>query len=373
MSLGYAPYLLMHSKAVYSGMAPSTKITPPGYFRSLLENSRANIVSQGIDDGSGHIKSVQVKYRTRLPLGASATTDTCDLDIRPAYSEATIAATQFRKLSIFLEDDTLARYMNDASSRVQMVNGIPTLTGVTPLMQEQMDMIMESANGLLGDINNDLLVAQATAFGKNQVTGSTASTAVNFPLTLNGSLTTGMDKVMADAEANEMNLSNSYVVGSGLVANYYRQQIAKGVATNGVNTALLASPNFYTDLQAASAWGTNQFGIFEKNAVQFIDINRYTGFKAGIKGSSFFGTLPMSVSDSAGNSISINIDIQMKYVDCPTEVVVSGYVDPQSVNRGWILILSKSFDQFNIPVDAYDASDRLTGNNGTLRYTASNS
>lgn len=373
MSLGFAPYLLKHSKAVFQGIAPSTKITPMGYTRMLVENTKANIVSTGIDDGSGHIKDLKIKYRTRLPKGKSQDTDNCDIDARPAYAEQTIESTMFRKYAIMLEDETIAKYENEAS-RLLAPDGT-SLKGVTPLMSELWEVIMETINGLLGDINDDLVTKQVTNFGVNQTNGLATAKTVNFALsTATNPLTAGMTMLMADARANEFNLNNCVIVGSGLIDNYYIQQLAKavGAGDNGINQSQLALPKFYHDFECASGWGTNQFGIFEKNAVQLIDINRYTGFKAGNKGSDFFGTLTVPVLDAQGNMMPFTFDIQLTYIKCPTELVIGGYGDPQTVNRGWALIISKSFDSFNIPSDAYHADDRLYGNNGTLRYVATN-
>lgn len=374
MSLGFAPYLLKQSKAVFQGIAPSTKITPVGYTRMLLENSKPNIISEGIDDGSGHIRDIRIKYRTRLPKGKTQTSDNCDIDIRPAYAEDTISATMFRKLAILLEDSTIARYEKEASA--MLAPGGASLKGVTPLMSEQWAVIMESINGLMQDINDDLVTKQVTNFGINQTNGLATAKTVNFPLsTTTNPLTAGMTMVMADARANEMDLSQSLIVGSGLIDNYYLQNYANAVGTaqNGVNQSQLALPKYYHDFDCAGSWGANQFGIFEKNAVQLIDINRYTGFKAGEKGGDWFGSLTVPVADAQGNMVPFTFDLQLTYIKCPTEVVIGGYGDAQTVNRGWVLIISKSFDAFNIPSDAYDADDRLTGNNGTLRYTATNS
>ncbi len=372
--IGFAPALLFHSKAVFDGITPSTKITPVGFTRMLLDNSKPNIVSSGIDDGSGHIKDVRVKYRTRLPKGKSATTDNCDIDARPAYNEVTVAASMFRKYAVMLEDDVIARYEKEASG---LMNPIGTaLSGVTPLMTEQWEVIMETINGLMQDMNDDLVVKQVANFGKNQTTGAATAKAVNFPLSaIVNDLTSGMTSVMADARLNEMDISKSFIVGSGLIDAYYIQQNAAAISANqaGVNSNRLALPKYYNDFDCDNAWGTNEFGIFEKNAVQLIDINRYVGFKAGMKGGDFFGTLTVPVMDAQGNMSSFTFDIQLTYIKCPTELVIASEGDRAiKVNRGWALIISKSFDSFNIPADAYDAADRLTGNNGTLRYVATN-
>lgn len=374
MSNGYVPYLLLTAKEVYKGNNPGQKVTPPGFLRMLLENTKPNVLSTGVDDGTGHIKEVKVKYRPRVRSGATITVDDCSIQARPAYSEATVGTTLFRKYSYFLDDDTIARYSADASRQVMKVGSIAYLNQITPFMQEQWDLLMEAANAVLGDIDKDLLTKQASNFGKNQTTGLTSTKSMNFPLNAtNNDLTAGMSGLLADARANEIDLSKCAFVGSGLIDNYILQQAAKTAAQNGLNTALQAMPNFYQDYYAASQWGANQFGIFEKDAVQLIDVNRYVGFKGGIRpGGSWFGNMPLPIYDSQGNMIMMNFDIQMKYIDCPESVAIGDeYVS--NVGRGWQIIVSKSFDLFVQPSDMYSSQDRLTGVNGTLRYTASNS
>jgi hypothetical protein len=65
------------------------------------------------------------------------------------------------------------------------------------------------------------------------------------------------------------------------------------------------------------------------------------------------------------------MDVQMKYIDCPTEITV-GEGQPQTVNRGWQIILSKEYAMWVQPTDAYQASDPLEGTNGTLLYYIDN-
>lgn len=127
----------------------------------------------------------------------------------------------------------------------------------------------------------------------------------------------------------------------------------------------------WNDAYSRSAWGANQFGVFAENSLGLIEVDRYVGSFAGLKGGSAFFTMPIpiAVSGVADELGSINIDCQMKYVDCPTEVS-DGAGGTKKINRGWVLYISKSFGLFNMPTDMYKSSDRLSGNNGTLRYTA---
>jgi len=367
MANGFMPHLLMHSKQVFGEATPGMKITPPGFLKMLLNNSRPQITSRGIDDGSGHIRELRIKYRTRVPAGKTSTSDNCDVDAFPSYLEDTIAATLFRKYALMIEDETIAQYERDASASVAV--GRPA----TSLMVDQWNAIIEAANGLFADINDDLLVKQNLNWGVNVVSGNNTATTVNFDLNAaQNDLNSGMTLVMAEAMENEINMGNTFVVGSGLVNNYFLQQAAKGVANSGLDTSRLAMPPFFFDPGTSSAWNVNEFGVFERNAAQLVNINRFDGFKGGNKGGTLFGTITLPVIDSLGSGdlSSFTFDYQWKYNDCPTEIEFEGY--PRTQNRGWVLILSASYDLYNIPANAYDATDRLAGNNGSLLYEATN-
>ena len=97
--------------------------------------------------------------------------------------------------------------------------------------------------------------------------------------------------------------------------------------------------------------------------------------------STFLFTLELPLVDSLGGTElqSFKFDAQLRHIDCPTQVQIGGQVDSEgepvltSVDRGWVLDLMANYGQFNITNDAYASTDRLTGNNGTLRYSATNS
>lgn len=372
-SLGFMPYMLLQSKEVFKGSTASEKITPTGFLRALIESSRPNVVSQNMSDDSGHIRDVKIKYQPRGRTGLTTTHDSCDVQVQPAYAEQTISRTLYRALGIMIQDDVVAAYEKEASAQVKQIQGIPQLAQVNPLMMEFWNTIVRHANTLYGDINIDLVTAMATNFGKNQTTGLTTAKTINFPLdSTNNDLTAGMSGILADARLNEINLNNCYIVGGGLIDNYMLQQSAKSAAQNGLNTAQQPMLQYYNDLYTGAIWGANNFGVFERDSVQLVEANRFIGFKAGIKpGGSWFGVLPLPIMDAQGNMQSIDFDVQVKYVDCPSSVVV-GDTYPTSVQRGWQIILSKSYDLFTQPSGAYNAADRLTGNNGTLRYNATN-
>jgi hypothetical protein len=369
MGKGLANALLISSREAFRGATPIDKLTTPGFLQYLLGNNKPDIISQGKDDGSGYIRDVKIRYRTRGVPGKSVTVDNCTVQVKPAYKEFTVPATSYRALGLVFEDDQIAKFEKDALAQVSA--GTPTMTGI---MKDIYEAIIEQANGLFADINNDLLGLQVANFGKNVVTGSNAAKTINF--VLNGTtnpLNQGMTEVMSDAMLNEMRIANATIVGSGLINNYYMQQVAKSADQSGVNTNQLALPKFYFDPYAQGAWGANKFGLFEKDAVQFVNVCRFRGPKAGQKGSDFFMTLRLPVMDSLGQGAmaAFEFDVQLTYRTCPGDVIIGGAA-PVALGRGWNIILSCAYQTVNIPLDSYEATDRLFGNNGTYLYTATN-
>lgn len=372
MGKGLANALLISSREAFRGAAPVAKLTTPGFLQYLLANNKPSIISTSKDDGSGYLRNVTIRYRTRGVPGKSTTTDDCSIQVKPAYRELIVPATSYRALGITFADDEIKYFERDA---LAMINGG---TGMTPMMKDVYEGIIEQANGLFADINNDLLAVQAANFGMNVVPGNNTPKTINFPLsTATNPLNTGMLEVMSDAMANEVRLAGASIVGSGIANNYYLQQMAKGLDQSGVDTSKLALPNFYYDPYAQAAWGANEFGLFEKDAVQFVNICRFRKGFDGQMGDSFFTTLRLPLTDSLGqgNLGAFEFDVQLVYRSCPGELQVGPVsVDnpPLSLGRGWNIILSASYQTVNIPSDSYQTTDRLYQVNGTFSYVATN-
>ena len=377
MGKGLANALLIASREAFRGATPIDKLTTPGYLQYLLGNNKPDVIGQGKDDGSGYIRDVKIRYRNRGVTGQTTTADDCSIQTRSAYLEYTVPSTSYRALGIAFEDDMIAKFEKDALA--QMSVGTPTMTGI---MKDIYESIIEQANGLFGDINNDLLAAQVANFGKNVVTGSNAAKTINFwqDATKNY-LNQGMTEVMSDAMANEIRLAGACIVGSGLINNYYLQQraIPAGEGNmSGINTSTLALPNFYYDPYAQAAFGANKFALLERDAVQFVNLCRFRGPKAGQKGSDFFMTLRLPVIDSLGQGsmASFEFDVQLTYRTCAGELQVGPAGEgnpPVQLGRGWNVILSSAYQTVFLPSDSYGAADRLHLVNGTFLYTAANS
>jgi len=373
---GFAPFLLLQAAAIQKAGYTAKKVTPKGYLEMLLSNGQPNLISQSVSDASGHVRDVKYWYRQRGIGGQSRTTDDCDIDARPSRLEGTIPSTLFRVSSWQFDDELIAKYEKEASAVVgPAAKAYDPKSPLPSIMMEIWDSVVEQANGLLIDINSDLMDLQAVAFGVNVVTGSNASQTLNFGLsTTTNPLNEGLTKLLTDARANEIDITSATIVGSGFIDAVYMQRVQNALsnAQNGVNQSNLSMPKYFYDPMAATKFGANQFGLFEKDAVQLLSVDRYVGFKSGFKGNSYFFNITLPITNSlGGNELSnITFDCQMFYSDCPQTINVGG--SPTAVGRGWNLIMSKSFYQVNKPSDSFASGDRLEGANGTLRYTATN-
>lgn len=374
---GFAPYLLLHLNEVAKGNAPAKKITPPGFLRALLENtSKPDVINEGIDDGTGHIRAMQIKYRQRMPSGKTVTSDDCNIDQVPVYAEASVNLSLFRKIGFFIDDNTMAKYMQEATSvaTISTAGQVEGFKNTTTFMQDFLDRLLEMLNGIYADIDSDLVTKAAANFGVNVASGNNNAVAVNILLdATKNNLTSGITKILTDWKENE-NTGPMIMFGNGLMHNYVLQQLAKnGTDFNGLDTTAFENLyKWYWDTNTVGALGANQVGIFASDALHFVTRTRFKGFASGFKGGSIFFTMTPPGADSLGNALpQIELDCQLKYIDCPTTLIGPGGYSG-NYNRGWALYLSKSYDLFNIPADAYAVGDRLFGNNGTYRYTISN-
>lgn len=370
MANGFAPFLLEHLKQLTTDNYPGTKIAPSGFLKMLLLNNP----SIGIPDyekirlvnSAGHLKDIKLWYHNRITPSQIATEKSCDNDFVPVRKEMTLASPFTRKVAFYMSNETVSKYMEDASKTVSA--GQPA----TPFMQEQMTVLMTVANGIVGAIDIDLL--SGVVWGNNVVSGNNAATTVNINKNaVTNDLVTGLPKILQDALENEF-AGELLFAGSGLFSNYELAKVAASPAMNGIDTSRFTGYNWFFDNYAKTQWGTNQIGVFSKGSIGFVDVNKYLGFRAKKLANSTYFTmaLPTSSVQSDGTTEMMLFDVQIKEIDCPTEVPNGYYGDIITVSEGYQVIISKIFGLFQIPSDAYDASDVLTGNNGALRYTITN-
>lgn len=357
MALGYCEALLMHLKSVNPQNYPGTKVTPGGMVQ-MLQQTPTNRINETFMNG--HKRQGRVKYKVRSVISQVSTSRSCDYNIVPVYKETTADVNQFVQLGIRIDDITIRQYCEDASRTVQA--GTPPTT----LMAEHLDSILHIFNGLIEKMDTVLLTAMVANFGINVRTGNNATAAINISKDLQiQSLTQGLVQILADYQDNEL-AGTPNVVGSGLFRNFHMLQQFKQMDFSGINTqAQMNQFNFFYDRKASTIMGTNQIAVVAPGSVQMIEWMQNVGAFAGDKGSSFFGTL-------TDPYFGIRWDYQFKYVDCPTTYTNAYSGATATIDRGWLLLISKNYDMFVTPSDAYDGADVLHGVNGLLRYTISN-
>lgn len=374
MAQGFCPNLLLHMREVAQSATPQFKMRPTGFFGSLIASGNVNALP--VDAKTGHKKEVKVKYKTRYRIADTDTSRSCDNVHRKSYSETTASLDKFRQLAINIDDETIAQYCEQASRSV--VAGQPATAFMNEFVE---DVILGGANALIGAVNRDLVEAQKSKFGSINIGGTTTDTSSS-PITVNFNDDTsvnkfdeGMTKILGDYQDNDGS-ERPIIVGGGLFHKYAIQQRAKGLAQNGINTSIFNSDfEFWYDRDASNDWtdsgAKNNIGIFEPNSVQLIEYMRNRGHKAGVKGTSTFGIIPIPMVTNNG-IIPVNFDFQWKYYDCPTTLTDAYSGDSIEVDRGWSMIVSKEFGLFNLPTGAYESGDELEGNNGTYRYKVTN-
>lgn len=371
VAANYASAMLTQLKDIANGNAPSLKITPVGFLRALAEhNSAAKIIEQGYMK-DGHIRDVRVAYQQRGIESNVDDTDDCDIDVIPSYNEFTTSMSMFSKLSIYIDDKTIGRYVSDASSSVKV--GQPS----TLLMKEHLDTIIQQANAVFQKANRNLLTKVAANIGVNIATGNNSAKSINIPIDITEQpLNTGISEVLDDFDNNEFS-GKPIIITAGIFNKYQRRLQGSGLNMGGIDITKFDNDyEYYLDQISQQVLGTNQALVLADGSVYFIgDYNRYVGDFAGDKLISFNFTMQLPVVESVtGKSLSFfKVDAKLMRIACPTTVDVGPYGVPTEVNEGWQLILSKYYDLVQQPSDAYAASDRLYGNNGTLRYLFTNS
>lgn len=353
---------------------PSTKITPSGFLRAIVENQPSIGIPEyeklRLNNQMGNVKQVRVVYRPRLAKGSSSTTDDCSNDNIAFKQESLVEVDGFRKYSFIIPTTELEKYCEES---VQLANG----SQASPLLREHVTRILEVAAGLVADINDDLL--QMVTWGTNAKYGSTAAQTLNINAnSTTNKLDTGFTRLLTDLRFNEVT-GAPIIVGAGIMDAFdqARLQTLLGLAASGQNQGAFAQYKYYYDLYSSPVWTANtnnydQIGVFAPGTIGFVDLDNFVGFKAGQLGSSFFTQLPVPLDVIPGaNTPTLNFDVQVKFLDCPT-TVDDGLGGTTTVNRAWQIIISKKFGLWQMPSDAYSATDRLSGVNGAFRYNLTN-
>lgn len=386
MALGFVPVLLARMQQLSNPNYPGTKITAAGFLGALLENSPNLAVSMvttsngdsfapsgiNLNTLGGQIREVKLKYMPRRLPSEMSDADDCTTDFVNHYKESSIFAPFYKQDGFYLDWNFVERYEADAARSINI--GKPPYGAV----KELDDQIMHTLSGLIGAIDTTLL--NTVVWGINPVTGNNAATAINInqagdTLDLND----GLVRILADAQNNEV-AGDPILVGNGLMNNYMiaLRKNAIGMNQAGFNTAAVNGYSWYFDRWSIGAWGSNTVTAFAPGTVGFVDLQKWIGWKTGRFGKSWFAQamFPIGTPASAGLNVPaplMSFNLQIIEEDCPPGAILTGYgSDTYTAGRGWKILISKNFGLWQLPTDAYQPGDHLTGLNGAFRYQITN-
>jgi hypothetical protein len=295
----------------------------------------------------------------------------CGIDINPAFRETQVTISQGVNCGIFIPEDTIRQYEREAS---QIVNN--NMTGGVPMMSHLVRSIFHQLQGGYQKMNEQLLTLMSTRVGRNARSGNTDTT-VNFndDGTTN-SFAEGWGRIAADMEESEI-CGPAWMVGSGNIHVYMKQLQARSLGMNqaGLNNAAIAESlggNFYWDRLSGTVLGANRLLVCAENSVHFLEYNQHVGDFAGQKGAviDFQIVDPFMQCWTPAGMVPFRWDATLRYNDCPTSY--TGYAGSATYGKGWQIILSKKYDLFVTPTDAYDGADVNRQQNGTLLFQITN-
>ena len=353
--IGLVQALLININYLAGLEDPQYKVTPVGFLRMLLENPVTAKISNAKQIQNGLERTLKVRYMQRGLESDVTDKDDCDTPIGATWKETEIGRPLFNKIGIFISDEEMRKWQEEANKT--LAAGTPS----EPMMVGLYEVMIVKLNGLIQKIDSNLLSAQSTKWGVNAASGSAVARAINFSNTID--MEDGIIKLITDVQLNEI-AGEPVVVGNGIINAWQIAQSKKaGTDAQGFSST---SIRYYDDINSVSKWGANHFGVFAPGLTGFVDFNKNVGAYAGVKGGSIFFTIPVPVVLANGTLSSLVFDAQLKYEDCP----IYDEAGDKIADRGWKLILSKSYGLFNAPNDMFAAGDRLAGYNGALHYVA---
>lgn len=362
---GFAQAAIKNLNLVAKQNDPQLKLTPTGFLRLLLENNAATEINNIEELRKGLKRTIKLRYLQRGLESDVTDIDDCETPLAADWKEHEIEQPLFSKIGIFISDDEMRQYEEEASQTLALGDAQQS-----PLMRGLYEVLLSKLIGLIGKIDSNLIAAQATKWGANAAY-DLSTAAQTLTIGKSADFSTGYVKLMEDALVNEVS-DKLLICGNGLITRYdIFHKLKTGTDSEGIAALPL---NAYYDPRTITGWGKDHFGAFAKGTVGFVDWNRYVGSYAGERGGSVFFTLPVPV-ELDGAITSLVFDCQLKYEDCPIHDANGDVIQP----RGWALIVSKHYGLFTLPNDAFKSGgtlkdqtdvDVLRGVNGSFHYIA---
>jgi len=377
MANGYEQPILRHIAAI-SRYNPERKLSPLGFMQMVLSTMQGRAELQPINKDrydSGHDRDLKVWYRSR-PLKSEVRTEEsgCEKATIPARKEFTIPGLNYCEVSFWMPDSLIRQYEKDASQKVSIDSNTGRVVGFagnTSVMKEVYDNLVDYAAVLLAKENELLVTQMGTMFGNNVTTGDSNAKALTFNIgTI--ALQDALIQLMSDWRKNEIDADGISIVGNGPFSDweFVRKVYSNMPNTQGINMQAFQNmlPNVWYDKETTNIWGANHCGVFEKGSIELLTRNKYVGnFKSKLANSTYF-TMSLPVNELLIPQQYIDrllIDVQIREIDCATELEIDGV--PTTVSEGVQVILKRRSSLFTWP-DMYKNGDPLQNVNGTLRY-----
>jgi hypothetical protein len=352
--VGIVNALLLNIASIAGINDPQLKITPPGFLNMLLENNRFASVANLEALRKGNDRVIKVRYMKRGTESDVESLDDCNTPIEALWNETDVTHSLFSKIGIFIPDDLSRKLEEGANDPVNI--GASVDIGLARVLYQT---LLVKINGIVQKINSNLLSAQATSWGENAAYGDDDPHTISFGKELK--MDDGIVKLLLDAQANEIE-GKLLLVGNGVVNAYQvLNSMKQGLDKFGYGQQDFA---VYNDPKSASVWGVNHFGAFAQGLISFVDWNKNVKGWDGPKGDSVFFTLPVPIVLANGTLSTLVFDCQLKYETCP----IFNEQNVKVADRGYKLIVSKSYGLFNAPDDMFANNDPLHGFNGALHY-----
>lgn len=369
MANGFCPALLESIDNIAEQNSPGNKLRIPGFLQMLFccQNSSVSPLNAAYD--GGHTKSMTVRYRQRSLASQVQTENDCDVNRQPARLEWTVPSLSHLQHSQHIADNLIQQYCIDAS-RIR-TTGEPA-TGV---MMEVYEIIKDSAQAVLGRMNQVLVTQMATQWGENTITGSTTGKVINISSSGDGfNLSNGIPDMLNDLQENEI-CGDPCMVGGGIFNAFTKAVDMACCNAGGIDFSRVGLPRYFYDKDTQSIWGANAIGVFAPGSVKLLTRNKFVGPAfSGERGTSFYTSFVMPFNEFGCPPdclTGLRFDLQLKFYDCATTVTVNGV--NTTIDPGWQIIVSKDFNLWVMPTTGYESGDPLADTNGTLKYFISNS
>jgi hypothetical protein len=339
--------------------APGMKLTPIGFTRALVSApNTAGFTAIPVDSGTGHRKQVRLKYYQRGSKQMVRRSPECDQPVHKRAVDELFDIGKYAEMELAIPDEYLQRLCEDASqigTARELDPGNPAAN--SPLMNEVVALLLSQMNGLWQDVNEQNLQQQLVSFGNNLGNSPVSAAAKSIEVVRGGdgaSVLKGYQTLLHDFGLNEQ-AGRPLVVGYGNFNKFHFNQGFACCDDSGFDFGALAAglPYFYfPDLQVDGILGENELAVLSPGSVQLVSFSRNRGNFAGMRGDTLYTTLvDPRVPD-------IRLDLSAHFVNCG------------NATRELRLTVSLDWDLFYLPQDSFGLNDRLSGVNGTFRYTA---